>query len=292
MSTDYHEYREASIDVDGTRLHVIQAGPDGGPLVVLLHGFPEFWYGWRHQIPSLAAAGYRVWIPDQRGYNSSDKPPGICAYRLDVLAGDVLALIQAAGRTQASVIGHDWGGAIAWWLAAHHPDRLRHLIVINCPHWAVFRRQLRRDAMQVVRSSYILFFQLPRLPELVCRLGNWALPAMVLRRSSRPGTFSAAELDRYRLAWSQGGAWTAMLNWYRAVMQCPLPVPVAGRLAVPTLLIWGAQDHFLTRTMAQPSIDRCDDGHLVWFETATHWVHHERAPHVNALLQNFLSVGH
>ncbi|MCU0734612.1 MAG: alpha/beta hydrolase [Methylotetracoccus sp.] len=288
MSTDSGQYQAAWIEVNGIRLHVIQAGPEDGPLVILLHGFPEFWYGWRHQIPSLAAAGCRVWIPDQRGYNLSAKPAGIDAYRLERLAGDVVGLIEAAGEQQADVIGHDWGGAVAWWLAAHHPDRLRRLIVINCPHGSAFRRQIRRDAVQLWRSSYILFFQLPWLPEIVSRLGNGALPARVLRRSSNPGTFSDAELAHYRRAWSQQGAWTAMLNWYRAIVQCPPRFSAADRSAVPTLLIWGARDCFLSTPMAQPSIDCCDEARLVLFERATHWVHHECAPQVNGLLRDFL----
>jgi pimeloyl-ACP methyl ester carboxylesterase len=190
------------IPTNGIRLHVVQTGPVTGPLVLLLHGFPEFWYGWRHQLPSLAAAGYRVWAPDQRGYNKSDKPPGILAYRLEALAADVIGLIDAAGRERACLVGHDRGGVIAWWIAMHAPDRLQRMVVINAPHGAPMRRQLRRHTAQWLKSAYVGWFQLPWIPELAIRLGRWRLLVRALQRSSRPGTFTPTDLERYREAWS------------------------------------------------------------------------------------------
>jgi len=278
---------QAWIEINGTCLHVVQAGPEEGPLVILLHGFPEFWFGWRHQLPALAAAGYRVWAPDQRGYNLSAKPASLDAYSVDTLARDVVGLIDAAGRDRAFLVGHDWGASIAWWVATRYPDQIDRMVVINVPHWAIFREHMRRNVRQVLRSWYILFFQIPWLPEAFARLGDWAMPARALRQSSLPGTFTDADLDEYRKAWSQPGAYTAMLNWYRAVVQKPPAFPMDPRITVPTLLIWGAKDPFLGSEMARPSIELCDQGRLVFLEGATHWVQHEKASEVNELIVRF-----
>ena len=277
------------VTTNGIRLHVVQAGPINGPLVILLHGFPEFWYGWRRQIGALAQAGYRVWVPDQRGYNGSDKPGGIAPYALDHLAADVIGLIDAAGREKAAVIGHDWGAAVTWWLAGKHPHRLERIGILNLPHPAVFFQTLRRNPRQWLKSSYILFFQIPRLPEWTARLGNWWMPSRALLASSRPGTFTPEDLQHYRAAWSQPGAYTSMLNWYRASVQRPSRPPSNIRISVPTLMLWGAKDPFLDRSMAQPSIDLCDRGELVFLEQATHWLQHEEPERVNFLLDTFLS---
>src|SRR5262245_58570023 len=157
--------------VNSVRLHYAEAGE--GPLVVLLHGFPEFWYSWRHQIKGLAAAGFRVIAPDLRGYNESDKPPGIASYRLELLTQDIVELIQHAGEKRAHVVGHDWGGGIAWWLAMQNPQVVERLVILNAPHPVAFFRELRRPA-QLLKSWYMFFFQLPWLPEVMLRVGNFA----------------------------------------------------------------------------------------------------------------------
>lgn len=280
--TTIHVNRNAGSSV---RLHVVQAGPVDGPLVILLHGFPEFWYGWNAQIEPLAAAGYRVYAPDQRGYNLSDKPDGIAAYSIETLAADVVGLIDEAGRQKAVVVGHDWGAAVAWWVAATYPDRVERLVVLNVPHPAVMKRFASRDPGQMLRSWYIAFFQLPGLPERLSRQNNWSLMIHTLRSSSRPGTFSDADLEQYRRAWSQPGAFRSMVNWYRAVLRRPPTRSLAARITVPTLLIWGTRDRFLKREMAQPSIDLCDKGRVIFFENATHWVQHEEAERVTELIK-------
>ena len=285
-SLEHHQ-----ISTNGIRLHVVQTGPVTGPLVLLLHGFPEFWYGWRHQLPALAAAGYRVWAPDLRGYNESEKPQGIAAYRLEVLAADIIGLMDAAGQEQACLVGHDWGGVITWWIAIHAPQRLQRMVVINAPHGAAMRQQLRRHPAQWLRSAYVGWFQLPWLPELVTRVGRGRLLVRALQQSSRPGTFTPTDLERYREAWSQPQALRAMLNWYRALLRRPPQRSIFGPVTVPTLLLWGANDRFLGREMAHASLEQCQQGQLVMFEEATHWVHHEQSVRVNALLETFLSAG-
>ncbi|HSK76784.1 MAG TPA: alpha/beta hydrolase [Thermoanaerobaculia bacterium] len=282
--------RHRTIDTNGLRLHAVEAGPESGPLLLLLHGFPEFWYGWRHQIESLAAAGYRVLAPDQRGYNLSDKPRGVSSYSLDLLARDIVGLIDDAGYEKAYVAGHDWGGAVGWWLGVHHPERIEKLALLNIPHPYVMLRTVKKNPVQRKKSSYIAFFQLPWLPERVLRARNWAATVKTLRKTSRPGTFPDADLVLYREAWSQPGAITAMLNWYRAALRKGVPrLTRSSRVTVPTLLLWGAQDSALLRDMAQPSIDLCDDGRLVFLEEATHWVQHEEPDAVNAILADFFS---
>ncbi|GAB4026527.1 alpha/beta fold hydrolase [Spirosoma koreense] len=274
------------VDTNGVRLHVVQAGPANGPLVILLHGFPEFWYGWRHQIEALAEAGFQVWAPDQRGYNLSDKPTGVDAYQIDTLAADVVGLIQAAGRQKAVVVGHDWGAAVAWWTATVYPERVERLVALNVPHPAIMQRFTLRHPGQLLRSWYIGFFQMPWLPEALCRFGNWAMLVRTLQKSSRPDTFNDADFREYRAAWSQPGALTAMINWYRAALRKPPSRRAEVRVKVPTLIIWGVQDQFLKRELAQASLTLCDNGRVVFFEKATHWVQHEEAKRVNELIVN------
>src|SRR5262249_33835635 len=143
--------------VGGLRLHYVEAG--AGPPVLLLHGFPEFWYSWRHQLPALAGAGFRAWAPDLRGYNESEKPAGVRNYRVRLLVEDVAGLIRHTGAGRATVVGHDWGGVIAWRLAMDRPELVERLVILNAPHPGAFLRELRNPA-QWLRSAYVLFFQL------------------------------------------------------------------------------------------------------------------------------------
>lgn len=272
---------------NGVNLHVVMAGPQDGPLVILLHGFPEFWYGWRKQIPALAKAGYHVWAPDQRGYNRSDKPAGVDAYHIDTLARDIVGLIEASGREQVYLVGHDWGAAVAWWVAGNYPQHIKKLAILNVPHPAVMRRTVLEDEEQRKKSWYIFFFQLPWLPERSLSANDYTNLVRALKGSSRRGTFNAEDIAAYKQAWSQPGAVTSMLNWYRAAVRHQDKAQELERIRPPTLMIWGANDIALSRTMAQPSIDLCDEGRLVFLEEASHWVQHEEPEMVNRLLLEF-----
>jgi pimeloyl-ACP methyl ester carboxylesterase len=277
------------LPTNGIRLHVVQSGSRYGPLVILLHGFPEFWYGWRQQVQPLADAGLRVWLPDQRGYNLSDKPKGIAAYRLDELAKDIVGLIDAAGVDQCFLAGHDWGGAVAWWVALRYPNRLRKLAILNMPHPAVMLQNLMRSPAQLRRSWYVFAFQLPTLAEAILRNKDCDLLVKALLTGSMPGSFTAKDLDNYRQAWWRKGALTGMLNWYRAIVRMPPNMSRDLRIKLPILLLWGAQDAALRREMAQPSLDLCDSGKLVIFENSSHWVQHDAAESVNKHLVEFFS---
>jgi pimeloyl-ACP methyl ester carboxylesterase len=279
----------ARIKTNGVTLHVVQSGPVDGPLVILLHGFPEFWYGWRKQIPALARAGFRVWAPDQRGYNTSDKPSRVRDYRLDKLADDIAGLIEVSGRRRVTVVGHDWGGAVAWWLAANYPELVERLVILNVPHPDVMQHMLRTDPRQTLRSWYMFFFQIPWLPEALLRRNNWRPAAEGLQASSRPGVFTETELELYRSAWSQPGAFRAMVNWYRAAFWHPPPPPRNERILPPTLILWGKQDKFIREEAALASVDRCDLGELVYYTNATHWLQLEEHPDVNERIIDFAS---
>jgi pimeloyl-ACP methyl ester carboxylesterase len=276
------------IRTNGVQLHVVQAGPKSGIPILLLHGFPEFWYGWRKQIPVLAQAGCRVIVPDQRGYHLSDKPKGIKPYSVDTLVEDICGLIDALDYEKVNLVGHDWGAAIAWMLAIKYPERLHRLGIINVPHPAVMRRFLARDFEQMRRSLYAVFFQLPWLPETILEIGNWSVAANGIRRSGRGNAFTDEDLETYKEAWSQPGAMTAMLNWYRASVRYP-PQPTNDmRVHVRTLMLWGVKDVALSRRMARPSLDYCDDGTPIFFPDATHWVQHEESEEVNRRLLEFV----
>jgi len=271
---------------DGVRLHYVEAGE--GPLVLLLHGFPEFWYAWRHQIPALAQAGLRVVAPDMRGYNLSDKPLGWRAYGIDTLAGDIANLIRDLGEEWAYVVGHDWGAAVAYATAMSHPEVVRRLAILNAPHPA---RMLEgfRTLRQLRKSWYMFIFQLPVLPEHALARDGFSLAKRTLRDGSAPGSFSDEDLVRYVAAWSQPGALTAMINYYRAVFrQSPRAHTARIRtIEAPTLVIWGQRDQHLGAELAEPRRSLVPDVRVERLPQAGHFVQHDAPERVNELLAGF-----
>jgi len=282
---------QATIQTNGISLHVVMSGPKDGQPVFLLHGFPEFWYAWRHQIKPLANAGYRVIVPDQRGYNLSDKPKGVKAYRMQALVADVLGLMDALGYDSVNLVGHDWGAAVAWTLAIWQPERVRKLGILNVPHPAVMTNFLRRgDPEQLRRSWYIFAFQIPWLPEYLLRKNDWCNTVRALRGSGKIHTFKKEEIADYKKAWSQPGAMTTMLNWYRAMLLYRPRMPKDARVNIPALILWGMRDAALSHRMARLSLDYCVDGKLILFEDATHWVQHDEAEEVTKYILRFLET--
>lgn len=273
--------------VNGVRLHYVEAG--AGPLVLLLHGFPEFWYGWRHQIPALAEAGFRVVAPDMRGYATSGKPEGVESYRVEHLVEDAAGLGRHLGEERAHLVGHDWGGMVAWYLAMHRPEALDRLVVLNAPHPAAFAREILKPD-QMLRSSYAAFFQLPALPEATLRAGDFALLARVFREEpARPGAFTDQDIERYREALSQPGALTSMLHYYRAFARYQRPE--VRRIDVPTMLVWGERDPHLVVRLTEGLEEWVPGIRVERIPEASHWVAADVPDRVNRLLAGFLRGG-
>lgn len=297
-------------DVNGISMHAVTAGEPGRPLVVLLHGFPESWYSWRHQIAPLVAAGFRVAAPDQRGYGRTAKAP---PYSVGTLVEDVAGLIHALGYERAHVAGHDWGAAVAWACAVRHPDLVSRLAILNVPHPAVMQAALRGgNPRQIGRSWYMFFFQIPWVPEYALTAqDHWAIGRIFRATASREDAFRDEDVERYKRAAAQPGALTAAINYYRAAfrgrqalallpapIRCvaellvgPIPYPVsAPKIEAPTLLIWGEDDPFLGKELTE-GMEPLFKGR---FETkyiagCSHWVQQEEPRLVNQYILEFLA---
>ena len=277
--------REGYAELGDTRLHYVEAGT--GPLVLLLHGFPEYWYGWRQVLGPLASAGFRVVAPDTRGYNLSSRPKEVSAYETAVLAEDIHGLIHALGAESAMVVGHDWGGTLAWTIAMNHPEAVERLAILNAAHPRKLSQGLHHPS-QLRRSWYFFFFDLPDVPESVVQANHWHFFRHFLR-DARP-EFTPADTDHYIAAWSQPGAATGMINYYRSsVRASPKKAEAALRpIKAPTLVIWGEEDRYLGSDLAEP--ERDDVPNLDRVERvpgASHWVHHDEAERVTQLLVDF-----
>ena len=274
-----------TLSTNGIRLHTALAGPEDGKPVFLLHGFPDAWFGWEAQIQPLAEAGFRVIVPDQRGYNLSDKPKGVPSYRMDTLVEDIIGLADNLGYDQFYLAGHDFGAMVSWNLAIQHPERLKRLAIANVPYPAVMRNYMRTHLSQMLKSWYAVFFQIPSLPERLVKVNNWQFLI-----SAMPDDLTTKERNRYRKAWAQPDAMTSMINWYRASLRQLGKSSESSKIQVPTLILWGQQDPHISYEMAPLSIDPCQDGRLVTFEDASHWVMHDKPKEVSQLLIEHFSI--
>ncbi len=288
MASDlFHSgWQARHVQIGEVRLHLVEAGREDAPAVILLHGFPEFWWGWRHQIDPLVSAGYRVIAPDMRGYNLSDRPKGVGAYRADRVADDIAALAGALGLRTFALVGHDWGGLIAWRVAARHPARIVKLVILDAPHPDAVATFIMWHPTQALRSAYIGWFQLPLVPEVVLRLNDFAPLKSAMRNSAKRGVFDEDVLERYAEAWRHPGAFTSMLNYYRA-LRYP-GAGAVGRIAVPTMVLWGAGDQALDSRLAAASAAMADTAEVVVIEDATHWLHLEQPERIARELCEFL----
>jgi pimeloyl-ACP methyl ester carboxylesterase len=278
------------VQVNGIQLRVVEAGPPQGPAVIHLHGFPEFSYSWRHQIPCLAAAGFRVIAPDLRGYNTSDKPVRVRDYRVEELVGDVIGLIEQTPTRRATLIGHDWGGIIAWFAAMWRPDRVENLAILNAPHPGAYFRELKHWS-QLLRSWYAIFFQLPRLPEWLIRRNDYAMVRSLFRQGpARKSADPEHDIQRYIQAIAQPGALTAAINYYRAAM-CGGPrsaLQAVQPITLPTLLIWGDQDPYLVSSLTK-GLDRwVANLRIEHLPQGGHWIQNDEPDEVNRILLDFL----
>jgi pimeloyl-ACP methyl ester carboxylesterase len=277
-------WRHGFAEVNGVRLHYAEMG--SGPLVVLLHGFPECWYEWHYVMPKLAEQ-FRVVAVDMRGYNMSDKPKGVHAYSANLVAQDIVSLVEALGEERAHIVGHDWGGGIAWHIGVNYPERVDRLVVINAPHPVAYWREVLKGE-QLLRSYYIFLFQLPVLPEAILRL--------TLRRNlsssvAVPGAFSEEALDVYQNNISQPGAATAMLNYYRATVRESLSLTRQDNrtITVPTMLLWGMKDFALVPGLTEGLDEWVPGIRVERNEESGHWVPEEKPGWVADKLREFLA---
>lgn len=282
------QLQHSYIYVNGIRMHYVTAGQ--GPLLLLLHGFPECWYSWRHQIPALSPH-FTVVAPDLRGYNETDKPNW--GYEVDVLVTDVVELIHALGYERAVVVGHDWGGMLAWLAAMIYPQRVERLVTMNIPHPALFTRALRDNPRQMFRSLYFAFFQVPWLPELLLRANDYALITWMFRGTAiRKEAFSDEDIGAFKNAISRPGALTAALNWYRALGRGrggDLLQQIDPMVRVPTLLIWGQEDIALGTELTYGTEQYVPDLQIHYIPKCSHWVQQEQPELVNRFMLDFLA---
>ena len=289
MTTITHGYAE----VNGIRLHYAESG-SGDKLVIMLHGFPEFWYAWQKQLIALSEK-FHVVAPDMRGYNLSEKPPRVEDYRIDKLVADVVGLIDHFGAKQAAIVGHDWGGGVAWAIAQKHPERVSKLVVLQVPPQAAWRANL--TLKQFMRSWYMFFFQIPRLPEwLIASRDFRAIERTFQEKVGRKNSFTQQDVESYKEAARQPGALTGAVNYYRANVFDRLFVRKQtndkqgdGRIKVPTLFIYGEQDFAIIPATVRGLEKYIDaDYREVRIPDSGHWVQNEAPEEVNSALLDFL----
>ena len=282
-----------SVEANGIDFSVLVAG-EGDRLALCLHGCPEIGYSWRYQLPVLAGAGYRAWAPDLRGYGATSKPPDREDYRIETLMDDVEALIAAAGPEDVTLIAHDWGAIIGWYVAMHRPQLVDRLVIMNLPHPAVAARVMRSSLRQQLRSAYMAWFQLPRLPEWRFRRNNAEKIARSFTDMAvHQDRFSAEVLDVYRQAALEPGALKAMMDYYRAYVRgggmrrmTKLGYPP---VQCPTLVIWGEQDTALGVEMLDGTNDHVEDLTIRRLPDASHWVQQDDPDTVNQMLIEWLN---
>ena len=268
--------------------YVIQGEENNGPLLVLLHGFPEFWYSWRHQILFLAEQGYTVAAPDLRGYNDTDKPR--TGYDVPTLLRDIEGLIKGLGQEKAIIVGHDWGGVLAWAFAMRYPEMTQRLIVLNAPHPWAFQRELR-TLKQISKSWYVFFFQLPWLPEAILGANHaQAIGRAIHDSAAQKAAFPPDVLLRYQGAMSKPGALTASLNYYRQIARRGYGLREETIIQAPTLLIWGEQDVALDIALTHGLEQWVPKIQVRRIPTSGHWVQQEQPDEVNNLMQQFLQI--
>jgi epoxide hydrolase 4 len=263
----------------------------GDKLALCLHGFPELPYSWRHQFPLLAKLGYRVWAPSLRGYGGTDSPREVAAYQTSIVVEDVAGLIRASGAREVVLIGHDWGGALAWLFAMRYPALIDRLVICNAPHPACFRREVRRPE-QFLRSWYILFVQLPLLPEKLLGARNAQGIVEIFRRTTRDRSrFPEDVLDVYRRNALRPGGLTAMLNWYRALLRDTRQLAMTDFpvIETPTLFVWGTADDALSLRTTQGTHQYVSNLTFRLLPGVSHWVQQEAPEAFNAILEAWLT---
>ena len=288
MSFTNKNWNHNYLFTNGVRLHYVSEGE--GKLMLMLHGFPEFWYSWRHQITAFSNH-YRVVAPDLRGYNDSDKLQSIQSYSISELTKDIAGIITNLGYEKCILVGHDWGGAIAWYFAEQHPDMVERLIVLNIPHPAKFMEGLRTP-QQLKKSWYVFFFQLPFLPELLFKWNNYkAIESAFVKMAINPSAFTDEDIQAYKKSAAKPGALTAMINYYRCFIRQHLRSEKSWKqLDMPTLMIWGENDTALGKELTYGTDDYVNDLTIKYIPNCSHWVQQEQPELVNQYIADFLEI--
>lgn len=287
MSVIQNSWKHEYITTNGVKLHYVTQG--AGPLMLMLHGFPEFWYSWRHQIPEFAKY-FRVVALDLRGYNDSDKPKQQSAYSMDEFVKDIEGVITGLGYDKCILVGHDWGGAIAWFFAYAHPEMVERLIILNLPHPAKFAQGLYTP-QQLLRSWYIFFFQLPLLPELLLQFSDFQVIERTIQGTAfNKSAFTSADLNAYKDAAAKSGAIAAMLNYYRNNFQKFIFNQKWGILDVPTLMIWGENDTALGKELTYDTTNYVNNLKIRYIPRCGHWVQQEQPEIVNQYIKEYLVI--
>lgn len=278
---------------NGIEIEVFEAG-EGERLALLLHGFPELAISWRHQIPLLVELGYRVWAPNLRGYGRTTRPADVEAYAIERLLDDVAGLVDAAGAREVTLVAHDWGAAIAWLFAMHRVRPLARLVILNVPHPALFGKALRESWRQRARSWYAVFFQIPRLPEMLLgRARARPIAELFARGTSDPRRIPPDVLEAYRANACEPGALRAMLAWYRAAARGGFARMVRRgfpAIEIPTLVLWGENDVALGKETTYGTHRYVRDLQLHYLPGASHWVQQDAPERVNDELRRFLGA--
>jgi pimeloyl-ACP methyl ester carboxylesterase len=278
-------WHHGTIDTNGIKLHYVTQGE--GALMFMLHGFPEFWYSWRHQIPEFAK-DYKVVAVDLRGYNDSDKPQAQSAYVMSEFVEDVKGVIAGLGYESCILVGHDWGGAIAWSFAYAYPELVSRLIVMNLPHPAKFAAGLRTP-QQMLKSWYIAFFQIPFLPEFLIQLNDYRLIGEAFRGMAiDQSAFTDADIEQYKNAFAKRGALTGAINYYRNLPTYLSQKKVWGILKIPTLMIWGEEDRALGKELTYGTEEYVQELRIRYIPNCSHWVQQEQPQLVNQMMREFL----
>ncbi|XP_059163271.1 epoxide hydrolase 4-like isoform X2 [Physella acuta] len=276
--------------IEDVRIHYVSKGDSDKPLMLLMHGFPESWYSWRHQLKEFSD-NYRVVAVDLRGYGDSDKPSGISQYKMDKLVKDVKQIITALGYSSCVLVGHDWGGAIAWIFSGLYPEMVEKVIVLNCPHPHAFKKYLQTNWAQLKKSWYMFFFLIPILPDIYVRLFDMKFFDIIFR-GTKGGVLTNAttqeDVDAYKYLFSKRGSLTGPMNYIRAALLCRPESTTRGKVKTPVLLLWGCRDLAIEKGQAEKCKDYAEDLTIKYLHDASHWVQMDEPDTVNLYIREFI----
>lgn len=271
------------VKVNGVRLHAILAGPKKGNPIILLHGFPEFWLSWEKEIEILSNNGFRVIVPDLRGFNRSDKPKEVSQYTSDIMAKDIVELIKELGYEKVALGGHDMGGWISWTLLTYYPELFSKAIILNCPHPKAYFAYVRTSISQMMKSWYAFFFRMPFIPEIILTATNFFPYTSNLSKK-----LSKKKKLFYLEAYKKEGAVSANLNFYRCIIKGHLVNDTSTtRVKVPVKLLWGLKDRYLNKDLIKESLKYCNNGSVRCFPNSSHWIPIEEPEEVSKEIINF-----